>query len=627
MSPSLLEPGTRVGGYTIGRRLGAGASGAVYAATDDGGSEVALKLLHPHLDIDPDARQQMQKEVSVLQRLRDPNVAQVLDAELDGSEAFIVTELIPGPTLAAEVATGGPLDELDLYELADQLATALHKTHLAGVLHRDLKPSNVIVAEQGPVLIDFGVASDIEELPAKEPYQFGTDPAAETEQLLVVGTPGYLAPELLDGSAPTPATDWWSWAALLAYAATGRPPFGGGARDDVLLRTRQGRADLVGLPPRTATALMGALAPDPATRTSPTEVLQAIRRDGDQLRMSSTVVLPPVAVIPDDRGEADTAEYLAATEVANQGSESGLLAATTVLEPVEPVAGADPTQVIVWDPTQKLAWADLAQDTTVLAAPTQVFPPVPASVAPASGIGGFYPMTPDVQQTAPLPATQYAAPAPVQMVPALPYPTAPAWYARPVPPSRTGLVLAIAALLVALATGWPLIAFGVLVILVVVARCVGTAWDDLTTRREFAGERRSSDAAVLALKTPWILLKSLLGALPQILVGLATGVLVAAAAWWVIGRFEIPASVIADHAHLLGLTLAALATTIVTWFATNSARTRLGARIALSALGPRNAITYILMALLLIAATVIIVFVFTTQFSINWWPSTPPPAL
>ena len=564
VNPSVVEPGTRVGGYTLGRQLGAGASGAVYAATDDGGAEVALKLLHPHLDINPEARVQMQQEVSVLQRLRDPNVARVLDAEFDASEAFIVTELTPGLTLAGEVNTGGPLDELDLYELADQLAAALHKTHLAGVVHRDLKPSNVIVSEQGPVLIDFGIASTIEEPP---------------EPGLVVGTPGYLAPELLDGAAPTPSTDWWSWAALLAFAATGRPPFGSGARDDVLLRTRQGRADLVGLPPRTATALMGALAPDPADRTPPAEVLQAIHRDGDATRTAATW------------SEANNAMAFA---------------------PPRPDSAGANTQVILWDPTQKLTWADLGQPTaTPPVAATQILPGLPTST-PATELSES-----DLQNS----------PAPSVNAPMLPYPAAPTWYTRPAPPNRSALLLAIGALLVALAAGWPLITLGLLALLVIVARCVGTAWEDLVDRRENAGQRRPSDAAIIAARTPWTLLKSVLGALPQLLVGLATGVLLAAAAWWVIGRFEIPPGVIANHAHLLALTLAAIVTVVVTWFATNSLRTRTGARVALGVFAPGRAITYVVIAVLLLTATVIAVRLYTLPATINWWPGAPPPAL
>jgi serine/threonine protein kinase len=261
-----LPSGAEVGGYRILARLGAGAMGAVYKAEDGGGNLVAIKFLHAHLDVDAHGRERLRREATALQRLRHPAVAQILDVELDGSEAFIVTELVDGPNLEEEIATGGPLDATDLFELADQLAEALEAVHAAGVVHRDLKPSNVLVTQNGPVLIDFGIAH-------------GLDEARATSTGLVMGTPGYLAPELLEGAAPSANSDWWGWAALLAYAATGRPPFGMRPLEAVLARARSGEADLDGLPPRTAGALAAALRADPASRLGPSEVAGALHRE------------------------------------------------------------------------------------------------------------------------------------------------------------------------------------------------------------------------------------------------------------------------------------------------------------------------------------------------------------
>ncbi|WP_139122981.1 serine/threonine-protein kinase, partial [Cellulosimicrobium cellulans] len=237
-------PGSDVGGYLIGARLGSGAMGSVHSAHDGGGNLVAIKLLHAHVDRDAAAqgRERLRREALALRRLRHPAVAQILDVELDGPEAFIVTELVDGPTLEDEIAERGPLDAWDLYELADQLAAALEAVHGAGVVHRDLKPSNVMIASRGPVLIDFGIAQALED-------------ARVTSTGLVMGTPGYLAPELLEGASPSADTDWWGWAALLAYAATGRAPFGVRPTDVVLARARSGRPDLAGLGPVTAGAL------------------------------------------------------------------------------------------------------------------------------------------------------------------------------------------------------------------------------------------------------------------------------------------------------------------------------------------------------------------------------------
>ncbi|MHA7133543.1 protein kinase domain-containing protein [Oerskovia turbata] len=261
-----LPSGAEVGGYRILARLGAGAMGAVYKAEDGGGNLVAIKFLHAHLDVDAQGRERLRREATALQRLRHPAVAQILDVELDGSEAFIVTELVDGPNLEEEIATGGPLDATDLFELADQLAEALEAVHAAGVVHRDLKPSNVLVTQNGPVLIDFGIAH-------------GLDEARATSTGLVMGTPGYLAPELLEGAAPSANSDWWGWAALLAYAATGRPPFGMRPLEAVLARARSGEADLDGLPPRTAGALAAALRADPAGRLGPSEVAGVLHRE------------------------------------------------------------------------------------------------------------------------------------------------------------------------------------------------------------------------------------------------------------------------------------------------------------------------------------------------------------
>jgi serine/threonine protein kinase len=667
--------------------LGAGASGAVYSAQDDGGQPVAIKLLHPHLDIDPDARLLMQHEVSVLQRLRDPNVAAVIDAELDGVQAFIVTELIEGPTLSAEIHQGGPLDALDLFELADQLGSALQNVHLSGVVHRDVKPANVIVAERGPVLIDFGVASDLSEPPPPG---------------YVVGTPGFLAPELLEGSAPTPSTDWWSWAAVLAFAATGRPPFGSGARDDVLLRTRQGRADLVGLPPRTADALMGALAPEPAVRTSPAEVMQAIRRDRDEARRSLEIsgpvqtvavmeAVPPTVAYPVERMQPTRAfpsEFVTPTIAYPAEVVPPTLAypadvtpptlsypdefvdptiAYPVVEPtmIAPVAtthlgssfldsrlSADPTLPVLaatqqypglpWNPTQRLAWAHIPTlsglaNPNLLEGASQLPQGAQSDRNQTRAFADQAPHQSEPQPGQPLPEQlQPGQLQPEQLQPGqlqptdpapLPYPAAPTWYRRPVPPPRTPILLGLGALLVSIATGWPVLALAAFAVLVIVARIIGTAWEDLVNRRELAGRRRANDLAVVAAKTPWTVLRAILGALPQLLVGAGVAVLVAAACWWVIGHFDLPAGPLASHPYLIGVALAVMSAMLSTWFAVNSARTRLGARLALTAFSGRSPLTYIFLVALLIGATVLAVSHFSHPIEINWWPLPTPPIL
>ncbi|WP_187697848.1 serine/threonine-protein kinase [Cellulomonas telluris] len=265
-----LTPGSEIGGYTVVAPLGSGGMGTVYRAVDGGGTAVALKLLHPHVGADAAVRARLLREVAALQRLRHPSVAAVLDAEADSTEAFIVTELVPGATLTERVRADGPLDADELLALAEGLRSALAAVHAAGVVHRDLKPSNVLLTDDGPVLIDFGLAQGLD------------DDATLTTAGFVLGTPGYLAPELLDGGEPGPATDLWGWAALLAYAATGRDPFGSRPVEAVLARARSGEVDLAGVGPLTAEAVSAALRPVPAERLAPEDVVAALRVVADE---------------------------------------------------------------------------------------------------------------------------------------------------------------------------------------------------------------------------------------------------------------------------------------------------------------------------------------------------------
>ena len=321
-----LEPGSEIGGYTIVAPLGSGGMGTVYRALDGGGSPVALKLLHPHVGADPVARDRLRREVLALQRLHHPGVAAVLDAEADSTEAFLVTELVAGDDLEDFVRRHGPLDAHALHALAAGLQSALTAVHEAGVVHRDLKPANVLVTDSGPVLIDFGIAQ-------------AADDARVTSTGLVVGTPGYLAPELLDDAEPTAHTDWWGWAALLAFAATGRAPFGLRPLEQVLARARAGQPDLDGLGPITAQALRGALAPAPRDRLSPSEVVAALR---------------DAATYGDEPVDDDAAQDSVGTTVLGGG---GAAPATTVL------GGATATALIAHDgATRAFAPGTVADD-------------------------------------------------------------------------------------------------------------------------------------------------------------------------------------------------------------------------------------------------------------------------
>lgn len=253
-----------VGGYRLGRRLGSGGMGTVHEALDADGRRVAIKVLHPAIGADPAARDRLRREVALLHRVRGAGVAQVLDAEVDGPDAFVVTELVDGPSLEESVRTEGPYTPEELAELARGLAEGLRRIHAAGVTHRDLKPGNIMLAEAGPVIIDFGIAQI-------------ADDVRLTQTGMVTGTPGYLDPEVLSGADPGPDGDWWAWAAVLTYAATGRPPFGTGPMQAVLSRVTAGTPDTEGLEPATELALRAALDPDPRRRPDPQLVLETVQ--------------------------------------------------------------------------------------------------------------------------------------------------------------------------------------------------------------------------------------------------------------------------------------------------------------------------------------------------------------
>ena len=254
-----------VGPYRLVQQIGEGGMGVVHLALDPHGRAVALKLLRPHIALDGDARTRLAREVDILGRVQDPRVAPVLDADLEGDQPYVVTRYVPGPSLDEVVREHGPMTGADLLRLGSGLAGALDAIHAAGVIHRDLKPANVLLLDGDPVVIDFGIAHV-------------ADDVRITMTGLVMGTPGYLSPEVVEGAEVTEATDWWGWAATLAFAASGAPPFGRGPMDAVLSRVARGEADLSGVDPRLAPLLYAALSPRPEERPDAAEVVEALER-------------------------------------------------------------------------------------------------------------------------------------------------------------------------------------------------------------------------------------------------------------------------------------------------------------------------------------------------------------
>ncbi len=243
--------------------------GVVHLARAEDGERVALKVLRPHVVGDDEARERLAREVKSLSRVRSPRVAEIIDADPWGPVPFVATRYVPGRSLHDEIKEAGPLSPAELRGFARGLVEALAAVHAVGVTHRDIKPSNVLIEDGEPVLIDFGLARV-------------ADDATVTQTGWLLGTPGYLAPEILYGDPATAASDVHSLAATLAYAGTGRSPFGSGPSAAVMDRVRRGEHDLSGMPEELRRIVHACLDPEPSRRPTLAMVGGWLAEDPDE---------------------------------------------------------------------------------------------------------------------------------------------------------------------------------------------------------------------------------------------------------------------------------------------------------------------------------------------------------
>ncbi|MEV8204235.1 serine/threonine-protein kinase [Streptomyces sp. NPDC079189] len=229
--------------------------GVVFAARASDGTRVAVKLIRVEYAADPAFRSRFSREVDLMSRVAGPCLVPLLDSDTDAQQPWLVTPYVPGPTLQAHVAEHGPLAGAQLNVLATGVAGALAVIHETGIVHRDLKPGNVILAPDGPRVLDFGVAHALDE-------------TSITRTGAWTGTPSWSSPEQFRGDPSGPPSDVFAWGALVAFAGTGRLPFGAGRPDEVAYRVMSQDPDLSGLPDPLRVHVAAALAKDPGDRPS-----------------------------------------------------------------------------------------------------------------------------------------------------------------------------------------------------------------------------------------------------------------------------------------------------------------------------------------------------------------------
>ncbi|MGW5479518.1 serine/threonine-protein kinase [Streptomyces sp. NPDC004008] len=253
----------RVGPYRVVGRLGAGGMGRVYLARSKGGRAVAVKVVRPELAEDREFRQRFAREVAAARRVNGVFTAGVVDADPAADPPWLATAYVPGISLDTAVARHGAWQAGPVTTLAAGLAEALEAIHAAGLVHRDLKPSNVLLAADGPRVIDFGIST-------------ATEASAITRTGVVIGTPGFMSPEQLTGAPVGPASDVFALGAVLAFTASGSGPFGTGSAQGLMYRIVHGEPDLDAVPEAMRGLVARCLAKRPEDRPTVDALLAAL---------------------------------------------------------------------------------------------------------------------------------------------------------------------------------------------------------------------------------------------------------------------------------------------------------------------------------------------------------------
>ncbi|MBZ9640823.1 serine/threonine-protein kinase [Streptomyces sp. PSKA30] len=320
MQPLGVDEPASVGPYRLLGRLGSGGMGRVYLGRSAGGRTVAVKVVHPHFALDEEFRARFRREVEAARRVGGAWTAPVLDADPEAPVPWVATAYAAGPSLTAAVTDGGPLPTHSVRVLGAGLAEALAAVHELGLVHRDVKPSNVLLTLDGPLLIDFGIARATD----------GT--ASLTSTGVSVGSPGYMAPEQILGKGVTGAADVFSLGAVLAYAATGEPPFPGDSSAALLYKVVHEEPQLAALEGGLLREIVEAcLVKEPRERPTPAEVARRLAPEG-AARLVAGGWLPGVLVEQVSR----TAVELLNLETAAEAVPSG------PVEFSEPAVGETP---------------------------------------------------------------------------------------------------------------------------------------------------------------------------------------------------------------------------------------------------------------------------------------------